>query len=168
MLNKSHVREITLPPKRAPISEVYTPATGGRALRAMADAFERQEHQIKMLQNEVVKLLASIASKKAREVPNGRSSVNKGKVISVAMLEAIERVAARKARELELAKEQKQRRITTVANSNVIIKDRKQRLTASKKEVTRLKKDYHRNKLVLEQLQKDANKAVNKPRSQAS
>ena len=72
------------------------------------------------------------------------------------MLNTINREAKRRAAELEASKALKARRREAVTNSNARVKDLKQRRVASKRTITRLKKDYERAKGVLNKLYKQA------------
>jgi hypothetical protein len=174
VLTLPQVRTITPPPRRAPVTvdtaQPFTPSTGARLLRELADLLDQKEKQsqqqakeIQLLKSEVSKLSAENTRKRSRQVPHSRAAVDKGKVLSVSMLKAIARDNERALEEQEAVRAVKQRRKDTVTKSTALIKDLKQRRAASKKEVTRLKKEYTRAKAALDKLHNE----VSKPRSQA-
>jgi hypothetical protein len=179
VLTLPQVRAITPPPpRRVPptvdATQPFTPSTGARLLRELADHLDEKEKQsqqqqqeIRLLRNEVSRLSAENIRKRARQVPHSRAAIDKGKVLSMSMLEAIARENERALEEQEAVKAVKQRRKDTVVNSSAIIKDLKQRRAVSKKEVTRLKKEYQRAKAVLDKLQDVASKPRSQARSQS-
>jgi hypothetical protein len=178
VLTLPQVRAITPPPPRRPAvatpiedAESFTPSTAARLLRRMADDLEvttkskaelAQENGL--LRRKVAQLSAENKRKQSRQVEHGRAAVDTGKVLSSVEYEALEREKARALEEADAVKAVKQRRKDTVANSAVLIKALKQRRAASKKEVTRLQREYNRAAAALKKLRDEASK----PRSKAA